>query len=360
MIALWSAVWAAPVVCDAGVAARLVTDARIPEARVAVTHPELLPGIARSSTTIDGPLRDALERFCVDPAALSIATGETWPDSGWSAHSVVLTRSETRGCDLAQEAVRISVGVRADGPVTYSLESAFPESHTPIGACDVPSRWREERVVDGEGGPVRLFLQVDQEGAPGASPRTLETALVVRRATPEGWQEQTLFSPAPDRFVGGFDGPRVEVAPIAGETWVVAHGDRAGSPDRCAPRPGQTVWVPGPDGFEARTGRDALHLLASHGLARFAGDDAWLHVVTQEDEGDVAVLDPRERRIGLRYPEPLHRYVSSRLPGLNPGFLVVSPAPWPDEASARAAKSQWNSLRRHYVKRAWIAPNPCG
>lgn len=102
-----------------------------------------------------------------------------------------------------------------------------------------------------------------------------------------------------------------------------------------------------------------MHLLASAGLWRLAGGAGWLHIVVQDDEGSGEVLGYRTTRLQRRYDETLHTYLSADLPGLNSGFLVVAPAPFPTEADATAAKAGWRSMHRHYVKRAWVAPDPC-
>lgn len=354
MIALAAAALAGPVICDPQGAAALVADARIAPRRAPVTHPELVPGLALASPSTDPALREALSDLCAAPEVLSIAPGDRWEDSGFTAITWLLVASAPRGCALVQRGVAVSVGIGEDGDPHYALRGPLPEATTPIGDCPTPVAWRDEQVLAGEGSPVRVVLVADRvDGA------VVRSEVLARRATAAGWSEQTLLAPAPPRALGGFDGPLLSLVDGADGPWIAAHADRVGGPDACAPVPDQTVWTHDGAAWVAHTGRDALALLASRGRWRLAGTDGWLHLVAQDDDVDAEVLAYRHRRLQRRYPEPLHVWPSAELPGLNPGFLVVAPAPFPAEAEARAARDAWRSLHRHYVKRAWTAPDPC-
>ena len=50
---------------------------------------------------------------------------------------------------------------------------------------------------------------------------------------------------------------------------------------------------------------------------------------------------------------------SAWFPDLNPGFLVITPAPYPTEAQATEARREGPRSAQSYVKRAWRAVDPC-
>lgn len=343
---------AAPVVCDAAAAYRTLDEARIDEARAPVSHPELLPGLALGSENTDPALLAALSELCRPGATLSLSVAERWEAADWSAHTLLLTRAEPDGCALREATVAISVGVRPGGPPRYGLRSTMPPGRTPIGACAEVPRFRDEVVLDGEDGPVRVVLVRDQEGD-----AVTHAMVVVRVAGPAGWSEGVLLDPAPARLVDGGDGPIVELTDRFEDKWVVAHADRAGRPPACTARPGQTVWRP--DAWTPVTGREALGLLAERGLWRLAGQDGWFLIVAQDDEEDVDRLMQRVERLEARSGEDLSVVPSAWFPGLNPGFLIAIPAPWPTEAEARAARERWTPRRQAYVKRAWEVVDAC-
>ncbi len=323
MIALAAAASAAPVVCDPAEAARIIEDARIDLARAPVTHPELVPGLARGAA--DAELSRALEALCAPGGALSVAPGDAWG----SAYTVVATRAEERGCSLAQTRVVLSVGIEAGG-ARWTLLDRPPTESTPLGDCDEPTSWREERVLAGDGGAVRVIEIVDRRGD-----EVVGSAIEARRASPTGWSRQTLRSPAPE-------GPSLHLGRTrAGEPLIVA----------CEVGAGQTLWTWSDGGWRETSGRDALLTLALEGQIRLAGDAGWMLILAQDDEVDADLLGPRKRRLERRDPEALHVFSSSELPGLNPGFLVIAPAPWPTEEGARAARPRWR--RGAYVKQAW-------
>lgn len=350
-----AAAYAAPVVCDAQIAAARLDEARIDEARAPFSHPELVPGLALASPDTDETLRGALRSMCAPSATLSLAGAESWVSTEGSAHTFLLTRSEPDGCALVDRTVAISVAVRAGERPRYRLRSTLPLARAPVGACDVVPVWREEVVLQGEGGPVRLILARDHVGD-----AIVHSEVLVRAATPEGWTQQTLLVPAPPRLLDGGEGPLVELTERDKEPWVVAHGDRTGAPPDCAPRPGHTVWTPGDDGaWVAHTGRRALDLLAGRGLWRMAGSDGWMLIVGQEDEDERDRLERRARRLQSRTDEPLRVLPSAAFPGLNPGFLILTPPPWPTEAEAAAAHRAWRPYRQAYVKQAWAMDDPC-
>lgn len=353
MIWLALAARAAPVECDGLAAASLLADARIAENRAPVSHPELIPGLALSSSRTEADLRAALVELCAGGEAISLTQGETYEAAGWSAHTFLLSRSETVGCTLFQRTIAISVGVAADTLPRYRLRARLPLTRTPVGDCETTPTWREETVLGGEGGPVRLVLATDLDDDVVA-----HSEVLVRRASVDGWTEQVLAAPAPERLLTGGDGPVYTLTERDDDKWVVAHADRRGMPDRCTAVPGQTVWT-WDDGWQAHGGRAALVLLATRGLWRLAGDPGWMPLLAQDDEEDAELLAVQVPRIQRRWTEPLLTLPSAWFPGLNPGFLVVTPGPYPDEAQARAAVAQHRGLRRSYVKKAWEPPDPC-
>ncbi len=353
MLLAWAV--AAPTVCDPGQAAQLLADARIDERRAPVTHPELMPGLALASEASDPRLREVLSTLCSDSESVSVAPAESWEDAGFSAYSYRVTGSQTVGCSLFQSTVTVSVGVQPSRPPTYALRSESPITSTPIGDCETAARWREESVIDGDADRVRLVLVIDRTRS-----GIQDSQVVIRTATDHGWTEDLLVSPAPERYVGGVSGPILTLAETGeGDVWVVAHANRVVRDESCLVVPGQMVWQWDGTMWTPTDGREALALLGRRGLWRLAGSDGWLHMVVQDREGNDEVLAYRATRLAERYPEPLRLYQSSDLPGLNPGFLVMAPAPFATEEQATVARKSWRSMHRHYVKRAWTQPNPC-
>lgn len=352
MVTVLALAEAAPVVCDPAEAGRILADAVVDERRAPVTHPQLVPGLARASGAADAA--DALTTLCRDGGELAVERGEAWFDAGWSAYALVVSRVEPEGCSLRHEKVALTVGA-GPGGIRYALAGALPAERTPVGDCPDPPLWRREQVLEGQDGPVRLVLVTDHEGDRVAAAR-----LVVRRATPGGWTEQVLFDPAPARL---FDpdgaGPEVHLARRRdGTPLVVASRDRTTGP--CRPVGDQTVWVPQGAGWDAYPGRDAATLLAREGLWRLAGQAGWLLVLAQDDEGDADLVAPRLRRLQKRDPEPLYLLRSADFPELHAGYVLVAPGPWATEAEALAARDRWGRTLSVQVKRAWPAPAACG
>jgi hypothetical protein len=367
VIALWTVVAiAGPVVCDDLAAAELLAEARLDEARAPVTHPELIPGLALASSRTDPALRAALTEFCsANVRDLALAATDRWEGADGSAHAFILTRGEMRGCTLSERAIAISVGVRPSATPQYSLLARMPVSRTPVGDCPSIPVWRDERLLDGGDGPVRLVLVQDHDGD-----ALTTTELVVREASPQGWKQTILLDPAPPRLSGGVDGPLVELTSRFEEKWVVTYANRTGG-DHCRQVPGQVVWTPTPNdpptGWAPHEGRAALNLLARRGLWRLAGEDGWFLIIAQGDEAEGEQLQSRIRRLAPRVPDwdgdgapdPLEIFESAMFPGLNAGFLVIAPAPWPTEQQARDAAARWRPRRQAYVKQAWRAIDAC-
>lgn len=353
---------AAPVVCDDVAAAGLLAEARIPESRAPVSHPELIPGLALASPRTDPELRAALSEICQHPEHLSLSRAESWEGPAWAAHTFILVQGEMRGCTLAERGLAITVGVQPGLAPRYRLRGRRPVSRTPVGECATVATWRDEAVLEGADGPVRLIVVTDHEGE-----LTTASELDVLTATPEGWKAQPLLEPAPTRVRGGRDGPEVSLVGPPGDPWIVAHADRSSSGGTCSPLRRQTVWTPTGDGWVRHDGRDALGLLAQRGSWRYAGQDAWLLLVAQEPEENRARLERRVLKLAARVPDydgdgapdPLRILESSSFPGLNPGFLIAAPDPWPTEAEARTHRNAWRPRRQAYVKRGWTAPDPC-
>ncbi|MCB9679208.1 MAG: hypothetical protein H6737_29160 [Alphaproteobacteria bacterium] len=353
MIALLGAALAAPVICEPERAARLLEDARIAPDRVPVTQPNLLPGLARDRA--DGDVAELVDGLCSEGAALSLAPAERWETASYSAYSFVLTRSRTEGCRLMQDAAVLTVGVTPGEGLRYGVRARLPPSVTPIGDCEATAAYRQEEVLDGLGSPVRLVLVTDWEG------EVSRARVVVRRATPQGWTEAVLIDPAPPRLLDGGGGPRLSLTEADGETWIVAHADREITPDgtACEARPGQTVWRWDGEAWEALRGRAALGRLADRGAWRLAGDDGWFLILAQDIEQDRELLEARMRRMQRRHDDPLSVRESASFPGMNAGFLIVSPDPWPTREEAEAARGAWGRRTGVYVKRGWEALDGC-
>ncbi|MEZ4317325.1 MAG: hypothetical protein R3F61_07465 [Myxococcota bacterium] len=351
MIALLGASYAAPVICDPEHASRVLEDARIAPDRVPVTQPNLLPGLAR--TRAEGEVAEALDALCGEGTGLSLAPAERWETASYSAYSFVVTRSRTEDCRLLQDAVVLTVGVVPGEPLRYGIRAHLPASVTPIGTCDAAPRYRSETVLDGVGTPVRLVLVRDHEG------EATQTRVVVRRATPAGWTETVLVDPAPAHVLGEGSGPLLSLTEVDGDPWIVAHADRTVSPEGCRPERGQTVWRWNGASWDALVGRSALGRLADRGSWRLAGDDGWFLILAQDIEKDRDLLEARMRRMQRRHADPLTIRESASFPGMNPGFLIVAPDPWPTRDEAEAAREVWGRRTGVYVKRGWEALDGC-
>ena len=350
---IWlAAALAAPVVCDPAEAERVLVDARIDELRAPVTHPWLVPGLARRSA--DPEVAAAVSALCGGSGSLFVERAEAYEQSGWSAYLLVVSRIETEDGCLRHHRVPLSVGIGPTG-ATYRVRGTLPVERTPMEACTEPAAWREEQVLAGEDDAVRLVLVVDHEGE-----AVVHTHVAVRQATVEGWSEQVLVDPAPPRLLDpSAAGPTVELARSRdGSPVVVLSHDRTASP--CFATGGQQVWRDEGGRWTSVTGRAALTVLAREGLWRQAGDDGWLLILGQDGEDDTDLVEPRRRRLQRRDPEPLYLLASSDFPGLVPGFVMIVPAPWPTAEEANAARGRWTRSASVYVKQAWSAPDPCG
>lgn len=341
---------AVPVVCDPVEAARILEEARIDEVRAPVTHPQLLPGLARAAQAAPA-LDDALAALCVDDAQLSVTRGDSWSDGRSAAYLIRVTQTTDEGCSLIQQRVTFSIGIGDQG-VRYTLFDRSPPERTPLDGCDEPPVWRTQRILAGHGADVRLVLVVDRHDAV-----IVDSAIEAWRASDSGWVRQVLIHPAPPRHLDPQGaGPLFRLGHTdEGETLAVASLDRRMQP--CRPGRGQTVWTWGDDAWIAHTGRDALTLLAREGLWRLAGDPGWFLILAQDDASDARLLRPRMRRLQRRSAEALHLFRSSDFPGFNPGYLFISPGPWPTRAEAEAALGRMR--RGAYVKAGWRAPSPC-
>lgn len=341
---------AMPVVCDPSEAARLLEESGIPARRVPVVAPTLLPGLLRDQ--VSGPTRERLDVLCADPEIASLTPDATWEAGSFSAYTFTLARSVVDGCALVQESATLTVGVRGDLPPTTSLLAEHPPTLTPIGDCPEEARFREETVLDGTDGPVRLVLQVDVRG------ETRTGRVLVRRATPTGWHEQVLVDPAPAHLLGGRGGPRVTLTSNA-DPWIVLHHDSVVSDGACRALPGQTLWRWDGRSWQASTGREALGRLADRGLWRLASDDGWFLVVAQDDPSDLALLEARTRKRQAGVEERLTIRESGRFPLMNAGFLFAAPDPWPDREAVEAVRRDWPRKTGVYVRHAWEAADPC-
>ena len=353
---IWASVAAAaPVVCDPVEAERLVRDAYIDVQRVPVTHPWLVPGLARNAAGSNG-IAEEIASLCDAEGQMQITY---WPtdqhgEADWSAYVVLLTVTRTEGCGLVHRTLPLSVGIGPGGP-RYSLRGAPTTRFTPKQGCPDPATERREELLAGAGTAVRLVLIKDI-----VRNETVETHVAVRTATAAGWTEQIIASPAPPRLLDPTaPGPTIALAQgDEGAPLIVRSGDRTPSP--CRALGGQTVWRSTPIGWKKVDGRDALTLLARKGLWRYAGDDGWLLILAQDDEEDIDLVRPRRRRLRRRDPEELYLLYSADFPGLYAGYVVITPGPWPTEAAAQAARGRWKRAAFAYVKRAWVAPDPCG
>jgi hypothetical protein len=303
MVILASIAAAAPVVCDPAEAERVRVDARIDELRAPVTHPWLVPGLARQSG--DPDVRAEVARLCAGEGNLFVERADVYEQSGWSSHLLVLSRIEQDGCSLVHHRVPLSVGI---GPAGDAI---------------------------------------------------VHTHVAVRRASPEGWSDQILLDPAPPRLLDPTAaGPDLALARSrSGEPLVVLSHDRTADP--CVPLGGQEVWRSTDRGWTSVSGREALTLLALEGLWRLAGDDGFFLILGQDKESDADLVEPRRRRLQRRDPGRLYLMSSSDFPGLNPGFVMIVPAPWPTAEEAEAAKGRWTRSASVYVKQAWIASDAC-
>lgn len=349
------AAYALPVVCDPVIARRTLEEARIDEARAPVSHPELIPGLALAAAGSDPTLTAALAAVCAPGGALSLGAIQRFDSAAFAATALWLVRTEPDGCALAVRSVAVTVGTKPGEPPVYGVLTDPPDARTPVGDCAEAPAFRDEVVIDGEGGPVRVVLQRDWLGE-----AVSHAIVVVRVAGASGWREHVLFDPAPPRLVEeieGTDGPLVELTDRFDPKWVVAHGDRSTVDGVCADHGGQTVWAP--DDWAPHADRDALTLLAERGLWRMAGDDGWFLIVAQDDEEDAERLYQRAERLRARSGQDLLVVQSAWFPGLNPGYLIAILPPWATEAEARVAREQWRPRRQAYVKRAWTAPDAC-
>lgn len=353
MIALLSAAWAATVQCDPSAASALSEAARIAPDRAPVSHPELIPGLALADPNTPPDLREALSHLCAGASTLSLTPTDRWEQADGATYAWRLARTERVGCALSQQGIALSVAVERDGRPSYRLIGHLPLSRTPVGDCDTPAAWREERVILGANGPVRIAVATEWEGE-----SLVHSEVLVRRADATGWSEQVLLSPAPGRYLNGAGGPRISLLE-GSDPWIVAHGDHSALGETCEATPGQTVWR-WEDGWTAIHDRPALGLLAERGAWRLASDDGWFLVLAVlPDDEYPEILQQRLAWHASGWSEPLHLYRSSSFPGLNPGFWIIAPAPWPTRVEALEARRRGSPWRRSYVKRGWIAPDPC-
>lgn len=369
---------AASVQCDPIAASALLSDARVSENRVPLTHPELVPGLALAAPGTPADLRAALADLCEAPLASeaprsslpTVSQGPSFTGHGdgaasgtWTVQALAFTRTEQRGCSLFGRTVNVSVATEEGRSPRYSLLSRSPVTRTPLGDCPDAPRWREEYPLGEMRGSVQLLAVRDMDGD-----QVVHSSIRVRRATREGWTEQVIVEPAPPRMMAGTEGPLVELAGTEDPPWVVVHGGRRtqpGAESACVPEGGQEVWIPGLPGepWVPHRGRDALALLAAARLWRYGGDDGWMLVLAAIPEDDRLQAERKAVRLQARLPqgERLYLLESAAFPDLNPGFWILVPAPWSTEDQARSALERWRRLPAGaYVKRAWSAPDPCG
>lgn len=351
-LAIWASLaGAAPVLCDAARAERLLTEARIDPTRAPITHPELVPGLARASD--DAPLRAALAELCAEGVDLTIARGEGWQQSDWSAWTVLVLASRVEACAVHQRGIALSVTILSGARPQYRLRSWLPITQTPIGGCDTEPHYRTESTVAGDEGRVRVVVAADHRGDDPVS-----TELLVRWATPTGWHEQHLRAPAPPRLHGGQSGSLVTLVTSDDTPWLVLHDDRQVTDTGCVNGLEPEVWQLQEDKWVQATGRAALGLLARAGHWRLIGTAGYMLIVDQDLAMEADLLAARSRRLSRRANEPYHLVSSELLPDLNPGYLVVTPDPWANRDAAEAARRALGR-RRAYVKQVWPARDRC-
>ena len=224
-----------------------------------------------------------------------------------------------------------------------------------MGDCTEVARWVDDQVLAGADGPVQIVLEALREGG-----QVHHSSIKVRRATPEGWHEQVLIEPAPDRLLGGFDGPLVRLAG-SGDDWVVvASANREGSPESCTAIPGQQLWQWHDSTWRATDGRDALGELTRRGLWRLAGEPAWMLMLAVRTSEEQDNAQARVERLQLRRPEhTLLVLDSGDFPLLNPGYWIVTPRPWGSFTLASDERRRWGRVAQAYIKQAWPAPDAC-
>lgn len=349
-----SAIAAPQVVCDRRQADQLMTEAHIQEDRVPFSHPYLIPGLALASSNIDDALRNELQRMCEGGLELSYDPAESWDSAAYSAHTLLFTTNREEGCMLYQEAIAVTVGTEPGARLRFNLRGRLPSTHIPIGQCDgIEGTRREETILAGHEAPVRVILITDFDGA-----EISHSKIVVRRASAAGWTEQILSEPAPRRYVGGRGGPEFDLAKVDDTYWVISSHDRTDDNVACKAIPGQVVWH-WSDGWHPVDGREALSALASEGMWRHAGQDAWFLVLTLDDPYQLADVAARMGRMQRKNPLPLQLLDSSDFPGLNAGYVIVTPRPFTSKESAEEMKHAWGRRAKIYVKKAWEAPDPC-
>ena len=350
MVIALQAALAGPVVCDPDQASSLLEQTHTPAHRVPVVAPELLPGLVLEQTT--GTTRALLDQLCTEPDQVSLTESARWEEGRFAAYTYTLAVSRLEDCAVVGRSATLTVGVRGQGPLHASVLAENPPTRQPIGDCPAEPTYREEDLLDGADGPVRLVLQVDVDGT-GRQGRIL-----VRKATPTGFHEQVLLDPAPPHLLGGIGGAQVSLTG-GDDPWVVVHHRTTREDGRCLALPGQSVWSWTADGWLERTGRDALTALADRGLWRLATDDGWFVVLTQDAPTDVSLLEARTRKRRPLTDEPLTLRASGRFPLMNAGFLFAAPPPWPTEDEAEAFFRRWPSRTGVYVRQGWRAEPAC-
>ena len=347
---------AAPrVVCDQLEADKLVEEALIEVANVPRSHPYLIPGLALASGDTDDALRDELKKMCDSGHDLSYYPAESWDSATYSAHTFVFTTNREEGCTLFQQAIAVTVGFEpgeADARLRFGLRDRLPATHLPLGECETVGTRRDETTLAGTESPVRIFLVEDFTGNDSSHSR-----IVVRRASSAGWEEQILAEPAPSRYLDGRGGPEFALAKVDDDYWVISSHDRTDT-EACSAIDGQVVWT-WEAGWNPVDGRDALWSLASQGLWRHAGQDAWFLVLDQDDPFQREDVAARMGRMQRKNELPLQILDSSDFPGLNAGYLIVTPAPFTNASSAKKMTKAWGRRARAYVKQAWEAEDPC-
>jgi hypothetical protein len=291
--------------------------------------------------------------MCSSGLDLSYESAESWETATYSAYTILFTTTVERGCTLYKHTIAVTVGIEPGARPRYGLRERLPFTRVPIGDCKTEDSWREETTLDGAESAVRVVLVVDRVGKDIA-----RSKIVVRRASPTGWDERVLSEPAPRRYVGGRGGTEFALAKIADDYWVISSHDRTDDTTACKAIPGQTVWT-WDNGWSPVDGRDALSKLATEGLWRYAGQDAWFLVLNQDDPFQTDDVEARLRRMQRKNPQQLLLLDSSDFPGLNAGYVIVSPAPFTSAAAAEAMRHAWGRRAGIYVKQAWEAQDPC-